>query len=52
MSDACSCSQTGTAKLPMTKAEEAADRLLKKLKGVEPSLELEREKLIEYRKAE
>ena len=44
--DACSCSQTRTAKMPMTKAEKAADRLLQKLKGVT----IEREKLIDYRK--
>ena len=44
--DACSCSQTRTAKMPMTKAEKAAARLLQKLKGVT----IEREKLIEYRK--
>ena len=44
--DACSCSQTGTAKMPIPKAEKAADRLLQKLKGVT----IERDKFIEYRK--
>ncbi len=44
--DACGCSQTGTAKMPMPNAERAADRLLQKLKGVT----IEREKFIEYRK--
>ena len=44
--DACSCSQTRTAKMGIPKAEKAADRLLQKLKGVT----IEREKLIEYRK--
>jgi len=43
--DACSCSQTRTAKMPMTKAEKAADRLLQKLKDV-----IESKELIKYRK--
>jgi hypothetical protein len=42
--DACGCSQTGTAKMPMPNAERAAGRLLQKLnlKGVT----IEREKFI------
>ena len=44
--NACGCSQTGTAKMGIPKAEKAAGRLLEKLKGVP----IEREKFIEYRK--
>ena len=44
--NACSCSQTGTAKMGIPKAEKAAERLLHKLKGVT----IDREKLIGYRK--
>jgi hypothetical protein len=44
--DGCSCSQTGTAKMGIPKAEKAADRLLQKLKGVT----IDRATLFKYRK--
>jgi hypothetical protein len=44
--NSCSCSQTGTAKMGIPKAEKAAARLLQKLKDVT----IESKKLIESRK--